>query len=167
MVSPVVLAGVLVAHALAYRLTATPTDRFHAYLAHAPQVLVVLALSGAALSGFGRSRAVPPAHIFPLVAVTTFLIQEHLERVVHEGSFPVLAGSPAFVVGLLLQIPVALVAWLLARRLLTAVADVPARRLAMRPRFDLPLVGMPPSALGSVEPPGVLGRGPPSLLRSR
>ena len=35
-VSPVIAAGVLVAHALAYRLTATPTDPFHEYLALSP-----------------------------------------------------------------------------------------------------------------------------------
>ena len=167
MVSPVVAAGVLVSHALAYRLTATPSDRFHAYLEHAPQVLLVLALSGIVLGGFGRRREAPAAHVFPLIAVTTFVLQEHIERVVHEGSLPVLVTSPAFLVGLVLQVPVALVAWVLARWLLAAVGDAPARRIPVRPRFDLPLVALPGSALGSVDPPAALGRGPPSFLRSR
>ena len=40
LVSPVVAAGVLIAHSVAYRLTSTPSDPFHAYLGHAPQVLL-------------------------------------------------------------------------------------------------------------------------------
>jgi hypothetical protein len=165
--SPVLAAGVLVSHALAYRLTATPTDRFHAYLEHAPQVLLVLALFGIVLGGFGRRRGAPAAYVFPLVAMTTFSVQEHLERLVHEGTIPFLITSPAFVVGLLLQVPVALAAWALARWLLAAASDASPTRRALRPRFELPLVAAPASALGSAEPPAALGRGPPPLLRSR
>jgi len=87
-VSPVIAAGVLVAHALAYRLTATPTDPFHEYLAHAPQVLLLLALSGLVLAGFGPRREAPPAWVFPLVGVATFVAQEHVERIVHGGGVP-------------------------------------------------------------------------------
>jgi hypothetical protein len=165
-VSPVAAAGVLVSHALAYRITATPTDRFHAYLEHAPQVLLLLVLSGIVLGGFGRRRETPSAYVFPALAVTTFVLQEHIERVVHDGSFPLLVTSPAFVVGLLLQVPVALVAWGLARWLLAAAGEMPACRV-VRPSFHLPLAAAPAAALGSVEPPAALGRGPPSLLRSR
>jgi hypothetical protein len=165
-VSPVVAAGVLVSHALAYRLTSTPTERFHAYLEHAPQVLLVLALSAIVLGGFGRRRVAPPARVFPLIAVTTFVLQEHVERLVHGGSFPILVTSPAFVVGLLLQIPTALVAWALARWLLAAVGEPPARRLAVRPRFELLLAMAPAALLTSLDPPPALGRGPPALLRS-
>jgi hypothetical protein len=164
---PVLAAGVLVSHALAYRLTASPTDRFHAYLEHAPQVLLVLALCGIVLGGFGRRREAPAAYAFPLIAVTTFAVQEHLERLVHEGTVPFLLTSPAFVVGLVLQVPVALGAWALARWLLAVASDAPPPRLALRPRFDLPLVAAPAAALGSAEPPAALGRDPPRLLRSR
>jgi hypothetical protein len=164
---PVLAAGVLVSHALAYRLTATPTDRFHAYLEHAPQVLLVLGLCGIVLGGFGRRREAPAAYVFPLVAMTTFAVQEHLERLVHEGTVPFLFTSPAFVVGLLLQVPVALGAWVLARWLLRVADDTVPLRLALRPSFDLPLVAAPAAALGSPEPPAALGRGPPPLLRPR
>jgi hypothetical protein len=166
-VSPVVAAGVLVSHALAYRLTSTPTDRFHAYLEHAPQVLLVLALSAIVLGGFGQRRVAPPARVFPLIAVSTFVLQEHIERLVHGGSVPILVTSPAFVVGLLLQIPTALVAWALARWLLAAVGDPPARRLVVRPRFDLSLVTAQRAVLASLEPPPALGRGPPARRRFR
>ena len=166
-VSPVVAGGVLVSHALAYRLTSTPTDRFHAYLEHAPQVLLVLALSAIVLGGFGRRRAAPPARVFPLIAVTTFVLQEHIERLVHGGSFPILVTSPAFVVGVFLQIPTALAAWVLARWLLAAVGEPAARRVVARPRFDLPLVVGSGAALRTLDRPAPVGRGPPSLLRSR
>lgn len=157
--------GVLVSHELAYWVTSTPTDRFHAYLEHAPQVLLLIVLSAIVLGGFGRRRTAPPARVFPLIAVTTFVLQEHIERLVHGGSFPILVTSPAFVVGLLLQIPTALVAWALARWLLDAVGDPPARRLVVRPRFELPLVARPVSALASLRRPPARGRGPPLLLR--
>ena len=166
MLSPVLAAGVLVSHALAYRVTGTSTERFHAYLEHAPQVLLLLVFCGIALGGFGRRGQAPAPYVFPLVAMTTFAVQEHLERLVHEGTFPFLLTSPAFVVGVLLQVPVALGAWVFARWLL-AVGDAPRLRLALRPRFDLPLVAAPVAALGSAEPPAARGRGPPSLVPSR
>ncbi len=167
MVSPVVAGGVLAAHALAYRLTGTPSEHVHDYLEHAPQVLLLLALSGAVLGGLGRAGKTPAAHVFPLVAVTTFLLQEHLERVLHGGSFPILVTSPAFLVGLLLQIPFAIVAWSLARWLLAAVGGLRTRRLVLRPRFDVPLVARARSVLAAIAPPPALGRGPPPLLRPR
>ena len=43
LVTPVAAAGVLAAHALAYRLTAAQPGPTHEYLAHVPQVVVVLA----------------------------------------------------------------------------------------------------------------------------
>jgi hypothetical protein len=164
--SPVLAAGVLVSHALAYRITGTPTERFHAYLGHAPQVLLLLTFLGIVLGGVGR-RGTAPAHVFPLVAVTTFALQEHLERIVHGGSFPVLVTSPAFVVGLLLQIPVALVAWVVARWLLAVAGDAAPMRRTLRPHFDLPLVAAPAAAFCSTKPRSARGRGPPLLLRSR
>ncbi len=166
-VSPVVATGVLVSHALAYRITSTPTEPFHAYLGHAPQVLLLFVLAAIVLGGFGRRRVAPPAHVFPLLGVATFVLQEHLERIVHGGSFPILVTSPAFAIGLLLQVPTALAAWALARWLLAAMGDPPGRRATVRPTFELPLVAMPAAALVTLEPPVALGRGPPALLRSR
>jgi hypothetical protein len=165
--SPVLAAGVLLSHELAYRITGTPTERFHAYLGHAPQVLLLLTFSGIVVGGLGRSGAAPAAHVFPLVAVATFALQEHLERLVHEGTLPFLLTSPAFVVGILLQVPFALVAWVVARWLLAAAGDAAPLRRPLRPHFDLPLVAAPAAALGSTEPPAARGRGPPLLLRSR
>jgi hypothetical protein len=163
-VSPVLAAGVLVAHTLAYRLTGTPTDAFHAYLAHVPQILLLVGLAGLGLGGFGARLAVPRPGFFAAVAVTTFVAQEHLERLVHGGGGPLLLTTPAFVVGALLQLPAALVAWALARWLLAAVGESRLRRPSL-PRSTHELVRVAVGALSSRSelrlPPG---RGPPSLL---
>ena len=165
-VSPVAAAGVLAAHALAYRLTSTSTDPFHAYLEHAPQVLLVLLLCGAVLGGFGTRRNAPPAYAFPLVALATFVVQEHLERIVHGSGLPILVTSPAFIVGLALQVPVALLAWVLARWLLDVVQETGSHR-TLRSRFDLGLVASSLAAVGRTEIPIPHGRGPPTPLLFR
>jgi hypothetical protein len=165
-VSPVLAAGVLGAHALAYRLTSTPTDPFHEYLAHAPQVLLLLALSGLALAGFGPRRDAPPPWVFPLVGMATFVAQEHVERIAHGGGVPILVTTPVFLVGLAFQIPFALLAWVAARRLLAAV-EADATRVAIRSRLalDVPLTEL--QHLASIPLPSSLSRGPPVPITSR
>jgi len=165
-VSPVIAAGVLVAHALAYRLTSTPTEPFHEYLAHAPQVLLLLTLSGLALAGFGSRRDAPPAWVFPAAAVATFVAQEHAERIVHGGSVPILVTTPVFLVGLVLQIPVALVAWALARRLLAVVAEE-RPRVGLRPRLEFDVLPATLGHVGATALPRQLSRGPPARVLSR
>lgn len=159
-VSPVIAAGVLVAHALAYRLTSTPTDPFHEYLAHAPQVLLLLALSGVTLAGFGPRRDAPPAWIFPLVGVATFVGQEHVERIVHGGGVPILVTTPVFLVGLTLQLPVALVAWFLARRLLAAAERAQAHP-SLRSRLVFMLLPVELDHVAAIALPSPHSRGPP------
>ena len=161
-VSPVIAAGVLVAHALAYRLTSTPTDPFHAYLGHAPQVLLLLALAGVVLAAFGETRRAPNAHVFPFVALAAFAAQEHLERIVH-GGVPVLVTSPAFLVGLALQVPAALLAWVIARWVLR----VPPEHAAcptLQSRLEFRLVLPRPHHVATVALPSASSRGPPRLL---
>jgi hypothetical protein len=165
-VSPVIAAGVLVAHAGAYRLTSTPTDPFHEYLAHAPQVLLLLTLSGLALAGFGSKRDAPPAWIFPVVAVATFVAQEHVERLVHGGGVPILVTTPVFLVGLALQIPVALVAWALARRLLAVVAEG-RLQMSLRPQLEFAVRSRELGHVAATALPSPQSRGPPGLLTSR
>ena len=161
-VSPVVCAGVLTAHDLAYRLTSASTEPLHGYLEHAPQILLLLAGVGVLLASFGGRLHTPPARTFPLAAVATFVLQEHVERLVHGASFPFLLTSPTFLVGLALQIPVALVAWALARWLLSAVQEVrrprPARIRLVPIRLVAPTVRLVP--IDVRVPPG---RGPPRL----
>jgi hypothetical protein len=165
-VSPVVAAGVLVDNTLAYRLTSTPTDPFHEYLAHAPQVLLLLTLFGLALTGFGPRRDAPPHWVLPLVGVATFVAQEHVERIAHGGGVPVLVTTPVFLVGLALQLPVALVAWLLARRLLAVVAQE-APRLSLRPLLEFAFHPRGLDHVAVTALPSPLSRGPPVPIPSR
>ena len=165
-VSPVIAAGVLSAHSLAYRLTGTSAAPLHSYLEHGPQVLLVLALCGLLVSALGKRLSAPRAWVFPIVAVASFVGQEHLERLVHGEATLTLVTTPVFLVGLALQIPVALLAWALARWLVAAVHDeasVPAARAA----FRLAVLALPTAATcpGEVRTPP--GRGPPRFSPSR
>ena len=161
-------AGVLGAHAVAYRLTGTGSEGVHGYLAHAPQLIAVLVtLTLGALAFTSRApglRAWP----FPLLAVSGFAAQEHVERLLHTGELPWLLTRPVFLLGLGLQLPVALCAWLLARRLLRAVAQAGPRRVPPQlPRWELPLPALADvSATGAV-PLAAEARGPPPLLQAR
>ena len=162
-VSPVVAAGVLVAHSLAYRLTGTPADPFHAYLGHAPQVLLLLAIAGIVVGALGAPRQPPPAHVFPLVALGTFVVQEHVERIVHGGGVPLLVTSPAFLVGLALQIPVALGAWAIARWLLRAAREE-RRTVSLRSRLQSDVLVLTGDHVAPIALPSASSRAPPAPL---
>ena len=77
-----------------------------------------------------------------------------------------LLTSPAFVVGLALQIPVALMAWALARWLLGLVGD-DVLRTSICPDWTLARAVIPIGALDPIDVRIPPGRGPPRLLRSR
>ena len=139
LVTPVSAAGILAAHALAYALTGTEPGAMHGYLAHAPQVVAVLAtigLVGLALQERGVGRRSFAS--FALLAPLGFACQEHLERLAHTGELPWLLTTPSFLVGLALQVPVALACVAVARRVgLRPAADDrdPLRvRIALRRR---------------------------------
>ena len=121
-------AGSLSAHALAYRVAAPPEglgESGHGYLAGAPAFLALCLTVGlAALVGFalaaarGASPRLAPAWAYALLPLLGFALQEHLERLFHEGSFPLSAAlEPTFAVGLALQLPFALAALFFARTL--------------------------------------------------
>ena len=166
-VSPIILAGVLTGHALAYRLTGTPAESIHSYLDHSPQVVLILAFVVSVFALRSGSAGALVLWPFPVAAVASFVVQEHVERVAHSGQLPWLAASPAFVVGVLLQLPVAVVVWALARRLLTALVEPqPARRRRLLPRL---MVDLALPATFDVRTPAVAplpGRGPPLLCVS-
>jgi hypothetical protein len=150
---PVAVAGSLLAHQVSYTLQAPDAAARarllaatgHGYLTRVPLiagVLVAVALGGlireAAIrwKGTGRSGPIWPIALIPPLA---FLVQEHLERLLHDGTFPWhLAAQPAFLRGLALQIPFALLALGLAtviagtvRRVVDAVHE-PARQAAQQ-----------------------------------
>src|SRR5262245_32324989 len=141
---PIAAVGVLVTHALAYRLTSTSLGPSHDYLDHAPQVVFILAslgLLGLALQERSLSRA--SMWWFAPLAPLGFVAQEHVERLAHTGELPWLLTTPAFLVGLVLQLPVVLICSLVVRRV---VGTLTARRRG--PHWStgearLPLSGLP------------------------
>ncbi|MFO7572248.1 MAG: hypothetical protein R6W48_06565 [Gaiellaceae bacterium] len=163
-VAPLIVAGMLVAHAAAYRITGTPGSSVHAYLEHTPQVVLVFALLAFALAGLGARLHAPPAWAFAAAGPLAFVVQEHVERLVHSGQIPWLLTSTVFLLGLALQAPTALVAWLVARWLLGALAPAgsQARRFSYAPVLPGVLLA---KAFVPASIRGVPGRGPPQILR--
>ncbi len=153
-VLPAIAVGSQVAHGLAYRwaypqahlrLTALASSG-HSYMAYAPAVVAFLgavqliAFGVAVLDAVRRRPARSlPAWVFLVIPEVGFVLQEHLERLFAAGRFPWwTALEPSFWRGLVLQLPLALAAYLVARLLLRAasvVADVVvahSRRTAAR-----------------------------------
>jgi len=165
LVTPVASAGVLVTHALAYRLTGTQPGPVHEYLAHGPQVVFVLAslaLVGLALQERSLSRF-SARWVAPL-APLGFACQEHIERLVHTGHVPFLLTSPTFLVGLALQLPVAAVCVVLVHRIIGTLPGARRRSLARSHGAWVPLTDSPPLVVRSGSRPQPTGRGPPRLL---
>ncbi|MFL5911819.1 MAG: hypothetical protein ACJ768_14750 [Gaiellaceae bacterium] len=137
---PLMLGGSQLAHALAYRL-AYPQAHVrvlhmlatgHSYFTRVP---LVLAAAGACLlvslavtacdAARGRPARALPAWAFALLPPLAFALQELLELSLHTGTFAwhvVLA--PTFAPGLLLQLPFALLMYLVARLLLRAAERI-------------------------------------------
>lgn len=131
---PLALLGVLGGHELAYALTGTRGEGLHAYFEHGPQVallLAVLSFCGAVFVERGARIALWP---FLTVVLGTFVAQEHIERMAHGGAFPFLLDKPYFLVGLVLQSIVAVLAWLVARLLIRAVGKRVAREVRLLAR---------------------------------
>jgi hypothetical protein len=157
--------GVLAAHEIAYELTGTGSDGMHGYLAHAPQLGAVLAtLTLAALVVTSRSTRVR-RWPFPALALSAFAAMEHLERLLHTGDLPWLLTRPVFLLGLALQVPIALLAWTLARRLIDVVTQHESRRRPPRvPSHSLALLPEPSPLLGVVRRTDAVARAPPPSL---
>lgn len=155
---PLAFAGSQAAHALAYELV-YPQTRLragillatgHAYLAYLPLALAVagaVAFVTLLVAALDAARLRParevPAWSFALVAPTAFVLQEVLELSLHTGTLGwrvVLA--PTFVPGLLLQLPFAAAAYLVARLLLRAArrAGLAFARPRLAPIVDVAVV---------------------------
>jgi hypothetical protein len=140
---PLVLVGTQAAHALAYDLVYPQAhERIllatgHGYLTWLPLALALAgAVSLAALcvaaadAARGRPARALPAWGFALLPVVTFVMQELLELSLHTGTFNAHAlVAPTFLPGLLLQVPLALAAYI-AARLLLQTAERVGRALA-------------------------------------
>jgi len=127
---PLSVGGVLLAHQASYGLVASGArarqhlleHTGHGYLQHLP--LVVATLLGLVLVGLGLDaicvwrkgdRTMPRAWQFAALAPVGFVVQEHVERLVHDGSLPLDAWhEPSLWIGVLLQLPLSVFAWLVA-----------------------------------------------------
>jgi hypothetical protein len=143
-------AGAVVAHTLGYRIATPHPEHREELLAETghgwfdASLLLALALTlvviglGARLLATGRApaRRAAPARLFAVLPPAAFALQEHLERLLHEGAPAPAFLEPAFALGLLLQFPFALAAFVAARALL-AGADALVRRLQSEPHRHL------------------------------
>ena len=137
---PVIVVGTEVAHGLAYWWAYPDTDlraavlarSGHGYFAWAPVAIALLAaieLVALGVDVTDRVRDRParqlPAWAFFFIPLLVFTLQEHLERLFDLGVFPWwTALEPSFWRGLVLQIPLGLAAYLIARLLSRAASAV-------------------------------------------
>ena len=146
--------GGVLAHLLAYRLAVPDPGARGEMLAHTGHggasghwqlcfaVCGSIALVGILASLVDRLRGGGPLRVplwvFALVPPVGFAVQEHLERLLNGGALAHLTAiEPVFLIGIVLQLPFALLAYLAARALLVlAVALVET----LRPRRRGPLI---------------------------
>jgi hypothetical protein len=186
---PLMLAGSQVAHVFAYRLV-YPVARVrlhelvvtgHGYLGLWPLLLgltggvELAALVSIAIGSFRRRRYTPaPPWAFAVMPPLAFIFQEFFERWLAGGSLPWwMVLQPTFRVGLALQLPFALLAYVVARLLLRVADEVGTalRRLVEHVRtpgvspvwspFELAPLRVPVLASGQAS------RGPPSVRPAR
>ncbi len=189
---PLMVVGSQVAHALSYSLVfpnvhvrlSELLSTGHGYMGYPAYLPMLMGLVGAAeLLGVGwvlagsvrRSlqRPVPP-WAFALLPVIGFSLQECIERWLSGSPFPwEFALQPTFRVGLVLQLPFALAAYLVAKLLLRTAhkAGRALRGVLSRPLVvggSLSWVVLPEGApRRAVRAGGHSGRGPPRLASAR
>jgi hypothetical protein len=142
---PIAIVGCESAHAIANILFGAP-DRGRDELLHggagagALPLLASLAIIAIAAGLAGRVTGVWSAGSataarlpFALLAPALFVLQEHVETILHTGALPLgTAIEPTFLPGLLLQIPFALAAYAVARALVRLADGVRALVAARR-----------------------------------
>lgn len=184
---PLMLTGSQVAHMLAYRIVYPQASiRLHAlvetghgYMGSLPLVLgaacaiVLLSLAvGVWDAGRGRTVRPLPPWAFAVLPVVGYAIQEYLERWLDWGFFPWYAGTqPSFVVGIALQVPFGVLAYLAVRFLLRGakrlglrLARVSPPRLRLAPPALLVPVSQPLPPHSSLLSRSLGRRGPPLLV---
>jgi hypothetical protein len=168
---PLMAAGCLGAHSVAYRLfEPSGAEVGHGYLALAPLALAIgialgiVTATRSALTGPAQTAA--PVRLFALLPALAFILQEHLERAFHGGTVLETMLEPVFLVGLALQLPLALCSFLVARALLH-VAEAASALLCRRPTLPLrhPVVRRPSFVFRDVRASALAsqhaGRAPP------
>lgn len=126
------------------------------------------ALLGLGLVWLVRPRPLASAWFF-LLPPTAFALQEVAERLIHVGSLPVVGGEPSLLATVLVLVPFALLAFVLARLLRGAVQRVVRLLKASQPhpRFHAPTLVWPVAPVFVPNLPAFagahLGRAPPHL----
>ena len=154
---PVSLCGMLAGHELAYEGTVGTS---HGYMGLA-EMLVCAVLAVGLVAAVRGPAGQAPAWLFAACPPLAFLLLESAERAFD----PTFLLEPAVVVGLVLQLPFAVLAFGLARLLLRA-ANVLGRLLRRRPVIRKDVRPRAPSV--RAQPVGAFalvgaGRGPPAL----
>jgi hypothetical protein len=183
---PLMLAGTEVAHWVAFRLVYPEAwersqalqQSGHGYLEWLPACggigLALLASAAflygrAACSDRTRMQSAPKLSRFAALPPLAFALQEHLESLVHSGSISGVVTAPTFMIGLVLQLPFAVLAYVLAR-LLSGVSERVGRAFSAcgsSSSLRAPVLSVPRCAL-LLSPPrfaalagGHAERGPP------
>ena len=183
-VAPLMLAGLLAAHALGYRLAISDSHaradalahNGHGYFSYVPFALTVclgVLLAGLALQALfafrGEPRRAATSPVIVLLPPAAFVAQELIEVFLHTGQIPwTTVVQPAFLIGLALQLPFALAALLLAWVLDSAAQAIgDALATLPRPAFQV-LVPVPVRVPGAPRVCGLArgyGERAPPLLR--
>jgi len=138
--APLMFAGLIAGHLLAYRLVYSDAHARadalarsgHAYFGYVPLALTVslgVLLAGLVLQTAAGFRGVPhrplASPLIVLLPPIAFVVQEFAERFAHTGQMPwMLVVQPAFLLGIAFQLPFALAALLIAWALDTAARAV-------------------------------------------
>jgi hypothetical protein len=179
---PLILAGTQLAHTVAYRLV---YPQAHARLLHllatghtyaawlplalgiaAACVLVSLVLTAADAS-LGRASRPMPAWAFGVLPPLAFAAQELLELSFHTGTFAWQAVlAPTFLPGLLLQLPVGVLAYVAARLLLRVAERIGRALSSLAPQGRRRAGGAaaPASLRGVLAASSQLARAPPRVV---
>jgi hypothetical protein len=172
--APLMFAGLIAGHQLAYRLVYSSAHARadalartgHAYFGYVPLALSVslgVLLAGLALqaaAGFrGESRRPLASPLIVLLPPVAFIVQEFAERIVHAGQVPwTVVAQPAFLLGLAFQLPFALAALLIAWALDSAARAV-GRALSTRYVPEFPVFVPAPVQVVAVPRTAGLARG--------
>ena len=184
---PLAVLGALAGHEAGYRVAVPDAHERahlleqtgHGYLAYMPiavgagLALAVLGFSAMIVATVRHARdrrASAPAWLVAGLPPLVFVLQEYLERYPRHGEIEwATASHPAFLAGLALQLPFALLAALVAAglgRLAERVAALIGLGAIPRPRVGVPLLGAPAPIdlpLAPVLARGYAGRAPPLL----
>jgi hypothetical protein len=130
--------------------------------------MILLGMGLAAVESLKGRQLRAPVWLFAFLPPLGFIVQEHLERAIGGGSLGGLPLEPVFLLGLVLQIPFALAAFVIARSLLALAASVVRALRGERPRLIPVLPAFVPVGAGGMRrlAPLALGyaeRGPPAF----